>query len=133
MFGINYDVADDNIGTTTAPPQFQTTESVTLTTATPNFLAGGGLPANATFSTLAQQRAATSAYVPNQELPYSEQRTLGVQAPSSTATTRQRFATLVPAASISTVQTQLNVQSPVTAANQLPTNLTGGSVSFNPV
>ena len=78
-FGINYDVLYDNIGTTTAPPQFQTTENVNLKAATPNFLANGGLPANATFTTLAQQRAATSAFVPDQKLPYSEQWTLGVQ------------------------------------------------------
>ena len=72
-FGINYDVLYDNIGTTTAPPQFQTTENVNINASTPGFLAGGGLPANATFATLAQQRAATSAFVPNQKLPYSEQ------------------------------------------------------------
>ena len=30
------------------------------------------------------------------------------------------------------VQEQISVQSPVTAANQLPTNLTGGAVTFNP-
>ena len=69
-FGINYDVLYDNIGLTVAPPQFQTTENVTLSAGTPNFLANGGLPANATFPTLALQRAATTGYVPNQVLPY---------------------------------------------------------------
>ena len=78
-FGINYDVLYDNIGLTVSPPQFQTTENVTLTSATPNFLANGGLPANATFPTLAAQRAATTGFIPNQILPYSEQWTLGVQ------------------------------------------------------
>ncbi len=130
-FGINYDVLYDNIGTTTAPPQFQTTESVNTGVATPGFLAGGGLPANATFSTLAQQRAATSAYVPNQELPYSEQWTLGVQHVFHRDYTAEVRYVGTRGVHLD-VQTQLNVQSPVTAANQLPTNLTGGSVSFNP-
>ena len=129
-FGINYDVLYDNIGTTTAPPQFQTTESVTLTTATPNFLANGGLPANATFSTLAQQRAATSAFVPNQELPYSEQWTLGVQHVFHHDYTAEVRYVGTRGVHLD-VQTQLNVQSPVTAANQLPTNLTGGTSVSN--
>jgi hypothetical protein len=130
-FGINYDVLYDNIGTTTAPPQFQTTESVTLTTATPNFLANGGLPAHATFATLAQQRAATSAFVPNQELPYSEQWTLGIQHVFHHDYTAEVRYVGTRGVHLD-VQTQLNVQSPVTVANQLPTNLTGGSVAFNP-
>lgn len=129
-FGINYDVLYDNIGTTTAPPQFQTTESVTLTTATPGFLANGGLPANATFSTLAQQRAATSAFVPNQELPYSEQWTLGVQHVFHHDYTAEVRYVGTRGVHLD-VQTQLNVQSPITAANQLPTNLTGGTSVSN--
>jgi TonB dependent receptor len=130
-FGINYDVLYDNIGTTTAPPQFQTTENVTLTTATPNFLANGGLPANATFSNIAQQRAATTAFVPNQKLPYSEQWTVGIQHVFH----RDYMAEVRYVGTRGVhldVQDQINVQSPVTAANQLPTNLTGGGVSFNP-
>ena len=130
-FGINYDVLYDNIGTTTAPPQFQTTESVTLTTPTPGFLAAGGLPEHATFATLAQQRAATSAYVPNQELPYSEQWTLGVQHVFHRDYTAEIRYVGTRGVHLD-VQDQLNVQTPVTAANQLPTSLTGGGVSFNP-
>jgi hypothetical protein len=130
-FGINYDVLYDNIGTTTAPPQFQTTENVTLSVATPGFLAGGGLPANATFSTLAQQRAATSAFVPDQKLPYSEQWTLGVQHVFHRDYTAEVRYVGTRGVHLD-VQDQINVQSPVTSANQLPTNLTGGSVSFNP-
>jgi hypothetical protein len=130
-FGMNYDVLYDNIGTTTAPPQFQTTENVTLSASTPGFLAGGGLPANATFSTLAQQRAATSAFVPNQKLPYSEQWTLGIQHVFHRDYTAEVRYVGTRGVHLD-VQEQLNVQSPVTAANQLPTNLTGGSVSFKP-
>lgn len=130
-FGINYDVLYDNIGTTTAPPQFQTTENVTLSVSTPNFLANGGLPANATFSNLAQQRAATSAFVPDQKLPYSEQWTLGIQHVFHRDYTAEIRYVGTRGVHLD-VQEQLNVQSPVTAANQLPTNLTGGSVAFNP-
>ncbi len=124
-FGINYDVLYDNIGTTTAPPQFQTTEDVNLNAATSGFLAGGGLPANATFATLAQQRAATSAFVPNQKLPYSEQWTVGVQHVFHRDYTAEVRYVGTHGIHLD-VQEQINVQSPVTAANQLPTNLTGG-------
>ena len=129
-FGINYDVLYDNIGLTTAPPQFQTTENVTLNAGTPSFLANGGLPANTTFPTLAAQRVATSGYVPNQILPYSEQWTLGVQHVFyHDYTAEVRY---VGTRGIHLdVQDQLNVQTPVTTANQLPTSLTGGSVAVN--
>ncbi len=129
-FGINYDVLYDNIGTTTAPPQFQTTENVVLTTATPSFLANGGLPQNATFTTLAQQRAATAAYVPDQKLPYSEQWTLGVQHVFHRDYTAEIRYVGTRGVHLD-VQEQLNSQSPVTAANQLPTSLNGGSVAPN--
>jgi hypothetical protein len=129
-FGINYDVLYDNIGTTSAPPQFQTTENVTLTAATPNFLANGGLPQNATFTTLAQQRAATAAYVPDQKLPYSEQWTLGVQHVFHRDYTAEIRYVGTRGVHLD-VQEQIDVQSPVTTANQLPTSLTGGSVSPN--
>jgi Carboxypeptidase regulatory-like domain/TonB dependent receptor len=129
-FGINYDVLYDNIGTTTAPPQFQTTENVTLSAATPGFLAGGGLPQNATFTTLAQQRAATAAYVPDQKLPYSEQWTLGVQHVFHHDYTGEVRYVGTRGVHLD-VQTQLNVQSPVTAANQLPTTFSGTGVAAN--
>lgn len=129
-FGINYDVLYDNIGLTVAPPQFQTTENVTLSAATPNFLANGGLPANATFPTLAAQRAATTGYVPNQVLPYSEQWTLGVQHVFHHDYTAEVRYVGTRGVHLD-VQYQNNVQSPVTATNQLPTSLTGGSVTPN--
>lgn len=130
-FGINYDVLYDNIGTTTAPPQFQTTENVSLTANTPNFLASGGLPANATFANLAQQRAATSAFVPDQKLPYSEQWTLGVQHVFHRDYTAEVRYVGTRGVHLD-IQQQLNVQSPVTAANQLPTTFSGTTVTFNP-
>ncbi len=129
-FGINYDVLYDNIGTTTAPPQFQTTENVNTAVQTPNFLANGGLPANTTFSTLAGQRAATSAYVPNQKLPYSEQWTLGVQHVFHHDYTAELRYVGTRGVHLD-VQEQIDVQSPVTPANQLPTSYTGRSVALN--
>ncbi len=129
-FGINYDVLFDNIGLTVSPPQFQTTENVTLSAGTPNFLGSGGLPANATFSTLAAQRAATTGYIPDQVLPYSEQWTLGVQHVFHRDYTAEVRYVGTRGVHLD-VQDQLNVQSPVTTANQLPTNLTGGAVTPN--
>lgn len=129
-FGINYDVLYDNLGLLSAPPQFQTTENVALTTPTPGFLANGGLPANATFPTLAAQRAATTGYVPNQILPYSEQWTLGVQHVFHHDYTAEVRYVGTRGVHLD-VQYQMNVQTPVTATNQLPTSLTGGSVTPN--
>ena len=126
-FGINYDVLYDNIGTTEAPPQFQSTQNVVVTNpATPGFLAGGGLPGNFTFATLTAQRLATSAYVPNQSLPYSEQYTLGVERVFlNNYTAEVRY---VGTRGIHLdVQSQINKQSPLTTANQLPTVINGGS------
>ncbi len=88
-FGIAYDVLYDNIGILSLPPQFGSTTDVKLTddnnlaAAIPNFLANGGIPNAAggitTFASAADARAATSTFVPNQKLPYSESWNLGIQ------------------------------------------------------
>ncbi|HEX6772433.1 MAG TPA: carboxypeptidase regulatory-like domain-containing protein [Acidobacteriaceae bacterium] len=82
-FGLGYDVIYDNLGLLTFPPQFSSTQDVNSAHPTPNFLAGGGLPpgtgALQTFPTIAAQRQATSAFMPDQKLPYSEQWNLSVQ------------------------------------------------------
>jgi hypothetical protein len=82
-FGIAYDVLYDNIGTLSFPPQFSGTQDVNTNVSTPNFLANGGLPPGTgglqAFSTVQAQRAATAAFVPNQQLPYSEEWNLGIQ------------------------------------------------------
>ena len=79
-FGMGYDVLYDNLGTLSAAPQYQVTEDVD-TSAAPSsgFLAGGGLPATVTIPDLDTQRALTSAYVPDQKLPYAENWSLGVE------------------------------------------------------
>ncbi len=86
-FGMAYDVLYDNLGILSFPPQYSSTNDVGNTgqpqPGDPNFLAGGGLAPGkgtlATFATVADQRAATSAYVPDQKLPYAETWSLGVQ------------------------------------------------------
>jgi hypothetical protein len=82
-YGMSYDVLYDNLGTLSFPPQFSGTQDVDTTTSTPNFLATGGLPPGSggiqTFPTVAAQRAATAAFVPDQKLPYSEQWNFGIQ------------------------------------------------------
>ncbi len=124
-FGIAYDVLFNNLGTLSLPPQFSATQNVpSLTTQTPNFLANGGLPPGAntlrTFPTVAAQRAATAAFVPNQTLPYSESYDLSVQhvfLQNYTAEIRYLGTRGIhlPA------QIQLNRQAEVTASNSLPT------------
>jgi hypothetical protein len=82
-FGMGYDVLYDNLGLLTFPPQYSSTEDVNVSNPTPNFLASGGLPPGKgtlqTFPTIAAQRQATSAFMPDQKLPYSEQWSLSVQ------------------------------------------------------
>lgn len=82
-FGIAYDVLYDNIGILSLPPEFGSTVDVNLASGAPNFLANGGIPNAAggitTFATAADARAATSTFVPDQKLPYSESWNLGIQ------------------------------------------------------
>ena len=128
-FGMAYDVLFDNLGTLSFPPQYSSTADVGTGDApavgAPNFLANGGLPAGVpghqrTFDSVADQRAATSAYLPNQELPYAETWSLGVQrvfASDYTAEVRYVGTRGIHLAT----QTQINVTPRVTAANQLTT------------
>lgn len=87
-YGIAYDVLFDNLGTLSFPPEYSTTQDVGTGNApafgSPNFLANGGLPAGTgsgvtTYPTQTAAANATSAYVPNQVVPYSENYTLTIQ------------------------------------------------------
>ncbi len=79
-FGMVYDVLYDNLGILSLPPQFSTTIDTDLTANTPNFLQNGGiLPVFSPPTTPAEARALTSAFIPNQVLPYSIQWNFGVQ------------------------------------------------------
>src|SRR5208283_4034777 len=75
-FSMANDVLFDNLGLLSFPPQYSSTNDVGTGSApavgSPNFLKNGGLPAGtgtlASFASVAAQRAATSAYLPNQVL-----------------------------------------------------------------
>ena len=133
-FGMGVDVLYDNLGILSLPPQYSSTEDVGNpgypAAGDPNFLANGGLPPGSgglqTFDTIADQRAATSAYVPNQKLPYSEQWNLGVQhvfAKNYTAEVRYVGTRGIHLS----VQDRLNRQIVVTPNNYLPTFLAAPS------
>jgi hypothetical protein len=89
-FGENYDVLPDNFGLLTEPPQFTTTVDCTGGPATgctqgggpgSGFLANGGIKPNTTVGTpsLADLRAGTGGYVPNQTRPKAIQWNFGIQ------------------------------------------------------
>lgn len=134
-FGMAYDVIYDNIGILALPPELSTTVDVTNTGAptsagAPNFLANGGIKPNAavvaTVQTPAQARANTSAYIPNQELPYSIQWNAGVQHVfHKDYTFEVRY--LGTRGVHLDMQQRINKLAPVTATNSLPTYLTAPS------
>ena len=93
-FSMSTDVLYDNLGLLSAAPQVQQTCDApgNMTAAcfwqdpavagNSGFLAGGGLPFTATIPPITDPiaaREATSGYIPNQQLPYAETVTLGVQ------------------------------------------------------
>ena len=122
-FGMGYDVLYDNLGLLTFPPQYSSTEDVNVSNPTPNFLASGGLPPGKgtlqTFPTIAAQRQATSAFMPDQKLPYSEQWSLSIQHVFMRDYTAQ--ISYVGTRGIHLpMQVQLNKQAITTATNNLP-------------
>jgi hypothetical protein len=135
-FGLAYDVLFDNLGTLSFPPQYSGTNDVgagkNKNPGDPNFLATGGLPPGAggilvfpnTPAGLADQRAATAAFIPNQVVPYAETYTLTVQRTFAKNYTAEIGYVGTRGIHLPT-QIQLNVQPRVTAANQLPTLLSG--------
>jgi hypothetical protein len=135
-FGIAGDVLDDNLGLLSFPPQYSSTIDVGTNgpaTGSANFLAKGGIPAGTgtlqTFSSVADQRAATSAYMPvDQILPYAENWTLGVQHVFKSVYTAEVRYVGTRGIHLPT-QDQINVQPRVTAANQLPTLMSAPSLT----
>jgi hypothetical protein len=132
--GIAYDVLFDNLGLLSLPPQLSSTIDCApvggYNCPTP-FLANGGILPGAggitTFPTIADQRAATSAFVPvNQKDPKSIDWTLGVQHSfGSDLVVEVRYVGTrgihLPA------QIRLNTQPVVTSTNFLPTYTTAPS------
>jgi Carboxypeptidase regulatory-like domain len=132
--GIAYDVLFDNLGLLSLPPQLSSTIDCApvgnYNCATPFLASGGILPGPGglvTFPTVADQRAATSAFVPvDQKLPKSIDWTLGIQHTFwSDFTAEVRYVGTrgihLPA------QIQLNKQPRVTSSFFLPTYTTAPS------
>jgi hypothetical protein len=149
-FGMAQDVLFDNLGLLSFPPQYSSTNDVGTTPGQPNygdpnFLVNGGLPSgNGALGTfcqdgtgpgtgvpcvqdLAKQIAATTAYMPNQIIPYAETWSVGVQRVfASNYTAEVRY---VGTRGIHLpTQVQLNVQTKVNATNQLFTSLNSPSL-----
>jgi hypothetical protein len=124
-FGINYDVLFDNLGILSAPPQFQ--QTIDATSPATGFLANGGISPNSSSTlSVADARAATSGYIPNQKLPYSIQWNAGIQhvfAKNYTAEVRYVGTRGVHL----DVQDRLNRQTVITPTNSLPTYLSAPS------
>jgi len=80
-FGMTYDKIFENQGTLSRPPQVSST--VDVEPGKLNFLKTGGIPANASgaaaCTTVANCRAITSTYIPDQMLPYALTWNFGVQ------------------------------------------------------
>lgn len=154
-FGMAQDVLFDNLGLLSFPPQYSSTNDVGFgnnkSPGDPNFLADGGLPKGtgtlATFCQdgtgpgtgvpcvpdIAAQQAATSAYMPNQVIPYAETWSVGIQRVFARNYTAEVRYVGTRGIHLPT-QVQINVQAPVTAANQLPTllNSTGITLTTDP-
>jgi Carboxypeptidase regulatory-like domain len=137
-FGEAFDTLFDNLGLLTLPPQLSSTNDCVQIVGQggfpcpgTGFLASGGLPPGAgglqTFSSIADQRAATSADLPNfQKMPKSIDWTLGIQHTFwSDYTFEIRYLGTrgihLPA------QIQLNRQPIVSASNFIPTYFTAPS------
>ena len=133
-FAMANDVLFDNLFILALPPQVQQTcdtqapgaggQSASCYWSYTNFLANGGLPQNPTpITDPAVARAATSGYIPNQKLPYSETWTLGVQ--HLFARQYKLEVRYVGTRGIDLpVQTRLNKATPVAPNSYLPTYLT---------
>ena len=121
-FGIGYDAPFDNIGIAVRPPQ-DTSVNKTPSNLT-GFLAQGGLsgvalPPN---SNVAQVRAATTGWLPDQKLGYAETWNLGVQHEFAKDYTLEVHYVGTRGVHL-LAQTELNRVTPVNAANALPTYL----------
>jgi Carboxypeptidase regulatory-like domain/TonB dependent receptor len=142
-FGLAYDVLFDNLGTLSFPPQYSGTNDVgnpgNPQPGDPSFLTNGGLPPGkggilifpSTPAGLAAQRAATAAFIPNQVVPYAETYTLTIQRVFAKSYTAEVGYVGTRGIHLPT-QIQLDIQPRVTAANQLPTLLSGSTTVTAP-
>jgi hypothetical protein len=138
-FGMGYDVLYDNLGILAPPPQMQVTEDVgdvgLAQPGSPNFLKNGGLPATQSIPNVATQRALTSGYVPDQELPYAENWSIGIERTFAQNYTFEARYLGTHGVHLPT-QDRINRQNQVTASNILPPvslNSALGWTAANPV
>lgn len=126
-FGIADDQIYDNLGILSLPPQFTTTYDVRGNET--GFLASGGLPGTYTApASVTQARAATSAFIPDQKLPYAINWNIGIQhifAKKYTLEVRYLGTRGVHLP----VQQRINREAIVTPTNFLPTYLSAPTVS----
>ncbi len=80
-FSMAYDVIVDNLYILSSPPQAQVTVNIPAAPNTTNFLARGGIPSTvpATNTSAAAARAATSAWIEDQKVPYALSYSLSIQ------------------------------------------------------
>jgi hypothetical protein len=129
-FSMAYDVIFDNVGLNAVPPEFSTTVNVPKLGVGTNFLQNGGITQSQGLSSLtpAAARKATSAYLPDQLLPYSVNYTFDVQhvfAKDYTLDVRYlgtRGVHLI-------TQQQINILAPVTATQNIPTFMSAPSLA----
>lgn len=130
-FGIGYDVLFDNLGLLSLPPQVQQTHDVGVdpTAPTQNFLASGGLSGAAPGPlSVADARATTGGFIPDQKRPKSLQWNFGIQQEfAQNYTLEVRY--LGTRGLNLPVQDRINVASVVTPSFSLPTYTTAPTPS----
>ncbi len=125
-FSMAYDVLYDNLGILSLPPQLQQTCDIgnpACPYSQNAFLANGGMPAILLpITDPASARAQTSAFVPNQKLPYTETWSLGIQ-----HTFAKKYVAEVRYVGTRgihlPVQSRINIASGISPTNSLPTYL----------
>lgn len=123
-FGMAYDNYFDNLGTNSKPPQLEATIDDPIDGTTPGYLAGGGITPGRRPAELTPEDAlaATSAYIPDQNLPYSIQWNLSIQRGFGKDYTAEVRYLGTRGVNLFT-QHRLNVMAPVTASRSLPVYL----------
>lgn len=126
-FSMGYDYIFDNLYILALPPQANTTVDTDVNAYTPQFLAKGGIPntpISGGLNTPAAARAATSAFIPDQEVPYSLTYTLSFQRQFQTNWSYELRYLGTRGVNLLT-QNRINVQNRVTpgAGGSLPTYL----------
>ncbi len=121
-FSMAYDVLVDNLYILSSPPQSQVTVDAPLTPDSSNFLAKGGIPNTppAANATAAQTRAATSAWIANQKIPYAISYSLSYQRQFQTNWSLELRYLGTRGVHLST-QSRLNIQPRITDTSFLPT------------